>query len=1010
MKLGNQKLSILILLSLFILVIGRPTLVSGKQDLDLRGYLEATPRIFEGKSVFGFLRRDRMTGSTDHLSKCTGQEVSDKIKDQCMLTKPQTNSELSSSSTSQLDETTSILIGEVGALRAVEIDKYSGNKIRETAGFKSNCVDRLDNNNLLICDGSRIVELSQSDGIVWEASGFNLVEDAERLSNGNTLICVIDDASSSPYGRVIEVDANGDTLWSYSDLHWPSQATRLSNGNTLIADGTSLIKEVAPNGSITWSAYTTRWASSIVRLANGNTLVGESTMIEELDKDGNIVWSKDGFGRIGSVQRLDNGNIIAADGDNDRVIEIAPSGNLVWAITDLNRPWSAQQFASVEASGYSVSHIEITQATQTVSNSVPLIEGKSTFVRVYMDCTSTDDLPDFSTASLQGYGSSGSLGASLRPHHGYSNEACQYSFEEQRKDPKKTLNFTLPAGWRSGEIKLAVQAVGATKSATVSFQPAERLDVIYVPIQHRSDRPNLDRIQQGFLWASRIYPTAQINYVRGSTLEWNGCLQKELPWCTTDRDVNNSISDLLNELTTQYRLSNAYVFGWLPEETLDGGISRPRWVGGEVAIGDDHTTEGQRIFAHEIAHVLGRRHTNTDSCHPEVIDPKSQWPYDDSLIQDYGLEGNSFGWLVSSSSVVKDPTTTYDYMSYCGRLDEGTSWTSGWTYKRLYSEFFGNNTASLEHHPLTPPQPYVIASGLVYTDVTATFDPMWVVTSTEAPYNPPVGTQYCLEAQANDSTVLADHCFDLPFENYETGEATDVDGFNVMLPYTAEIDRIVLKKGTSELVAQLASGHSPTVTILSPTSGDVWTSNDIYTVTWIGSDSDDDSLTYSVFYSSNGTDWMPLGTTITATQKLVNSAEIPGGSGTQIRVMVSDGLNTARSESEPFTVGSKGPEAFILSPSSSLTVTRDTSLWLHGYAYDPEDRILQGTSLGWTSSLDGELGTGTELLPTLSLGQHTLTFTATDSDENVVTANVEVTVVTTLGYKQQVYLPLTLSD
>ena len=54
----------------------------------------------------------------------------------------------------------------------------------------------------------------------------------------------------------------------------------------------------------------------------------------------------------------------------------------------------------------------------------------------------------------------------------------------------------------------------------------------------------------------------------------------------------------------------------------------------------------------------------------------------------------------------------------------------------------------------------------------------------------------------------------------------------------------------------------------------------------------------------------------------------------------------------------------------------------NGTAYDFKDGELNETSLSWTSSLDGSLGTGEKVNVTLSIGTHTITLTATDSESN----------------------------
>jgi hypothetical protein len=73
---------------------------------------------------------------------------------------------------------------------------------------------------------------------------------------------------------------------------------------------------------------------------------------------------------------------------------------------------------------------------------------------------------------------------------------------------------------------------------------------------------------------------------------------------------------------------------------------------------------------------------------------------------------------------------------------------------------------------------------------------------------------------------------------------------------------------------------------------------------------------------------------------------------------------------------------------------------LLGYAEDPEDGILPDAALSWYSNRDGFLGTGGQVLVTLSYGQHVITLRTIDSDGNTATASVNVFV------GSRIYLPV----
>ena len=83
------------------------------------------------------------------------------------------------------------------------------------------------------------------------------------------------------------------------------------------------------------------------------------------------------------------------------------------------------------------------------------------------------------------------------------------------------------------------------------------------------------------------------------------------------------------------------------------------------------------------------------------------------------------------------------------------------------------------------------------------------------------------------------------------------------------------------------------------------------------------------------------------------------------------------------------------------------SVILSAEAQDVEDGPLTGESVVWTSSLDGVLGTGAELVVgELSPGQHLITVKATDSNGNESAASFDLTAGT--GEPLKTYLPLIL--
>lgn len=117
-----------------------------------------------------------------------------------------------------------------------------------------------------------------------------------------------------------------------------------------------------------------------------------------------------------------------------------------------------------------------------------------------------------------------------------------------------------------------------------------------------------------------------------------------------------------------------------------------------------------------------------------------------------------------------------------------------------------------------------------------------------------------------------------------------------------------------------------------------------------------------------------------------------------LTVTATDAYGLSSQSSVGITVieGAGKPTARIEAPASDTFFRPETAITLIGDGIDPEDGSLPDSSLQWSSSIDGPLGTGRTLEVTLSghpcegFYDHTITLQVTDSDGNVDTDTIIV--------------------
>jgi hypothetical protein len=128
---------------------------------------------------------------------------------------------------------------------------------------------------------------------------------------------------------------------------------------------------------------------------------------------------------------------------------------------------------------------------------------------------------------------------------------------------------------------------------------------------------------------------------------------------------------------------------------------------------------------------------------------------------------------------------------------------------------------------------------------------------------------------------------------------TDAIPFHINIPFVKGTAFIQMKnpKGTS--IGSIAvSPNSPKVNFLYPIGGEKFPIGPEIEICWREYDQDGDDLTHLLAYSKNGgDDWIPIASGLKQTCHTWSTKDIPPGDHYMLKLIVTDGVNTAESES-----------------------------------------------------------------------------------------------------------------
>ena len=400
---------------------------------------------------------------------------------------------------------------------------------------------------------------------------------------------------------------------------------------------------------------------------------------------------------------------------------------------------------SCAATGQSVNlriqRVWLSQSTQSAEGSVPLVQSRDGFLRVFV--TATPGAPVAPAVRVRLYQSGALLQTLTIPARGSST-------------PSTIVEGTLSSSWNtqipgsliqpntsmlvdvdpdnsiaeSNESDNTFPSSGTAQA--LSVQAVSSATIRLVPIRQTANGlvGSVGSADQALDLTRRMYPLGTVSTEVRQVFTVQGPLQPS--------NDNGEWNQVLSDLEALRIIDDATDRTYYGVVHLDytSGIVGNGFVGAPSALGWDNPSDMRRVIAHELGHTWGQLHTPCGT--PPGVDPA--YPYHSGNIGVYGYDlGNG---------TLKTPGQP-DIMGYCDN-----PWVSDYTYKGIMTY--------RRSHPLKAEagegvQPCILVWGRIVNGQ-AVLEPIFQIVT--RPRIPQTRGPYAIEAQAADGSSLFNLSFD----------------------------------------------------------------------------------------------------------------------------------------------------------------------------------------------------------------------------------------------------------
>ncbi|HYS04994.1 MAG TPA: cohesin domain-containing protein [Candidatus Dormibacteraeota bacterium] len=580
--------------------------------------------------------------------------------------------------------------------------------------------------------------------------------------------------------------------------------------------------------------------------------------------------------------------------------------------------------------------------------------------------------------------------ATLAPINGPISVAPWTSPNPENANSSLTFTWAFPP---SGNVSFELALSSSTPNINVLSPPSTSRDFIHnqrlrvegVRLQFDSDATRIadaGMAANGMAWFLKAGPLApcKLQY-------WLNPTVKQWP-TDLSTTVDGTLLDSLALMRTVGGTTYDNVYGWWPGPVNGNGLSQlpscaaPHDV---AAYGNTEASRFQRTFNHELYHNYCQVHQSMAT-------------------GQIGITGFDTDLAVPVSS------SQFDVM--VPGLFTSQAWQSPSRYSHFWNLWQATTPESLfdschfnwwqvipidvfmPYGLLNPPEEELptidigFINGIINPEGTGVLWPTWRL-KRAVPIERGGKGRFAIELIGVNGQVLEARQFDANFQG--DGEEPTPYAFSFRMPTplnadgNSEVMEVRLLDGDAILDRQAVSLLLPAVQILAPDPRQMPKLDRPFLLSWNATDQDSPEIYSSVQYSPDGGQhFISLtGNMEDRSALTLDPANLPGSNNGIIRVTVSDGYNTAEATAGPFVVARKKPVVVIAEPvppskDQPAVAGEGKPVTLMGYGSSPDDGVLPGDQLQWSSDLQGPLGTGYNLDVQLKAGRHVITLTGID--------------------------------